>query len=100
MLCPYSPTGILFIGVDSMEEAMDTLVSECPHHPKPKYRECYHIGDRFVVVYWGSGGFGGEGWLCTSGTIGKRGSITAWADKELDYMLAKLREKLTVEECK
>lgn len=65
--------------------------TECVHHPQPEYRECHHVGDRYVAVFWGTGGFGGKGWLCRSGVTGRRGSITAWADKELQSMLDELR---------
>lgn len=65
--------------------------SECPHHPRPEFRECHHVDDRYVAVYWGASPFGGEGWMVRSGTIGKRGSMTSWADTELDWMLERLR---------
>jgi hypothetical protein len=63
-------------------------VSECPHHPAGQYRECHHVGADFVAVRWDTGF---RDWISTSGTIGRRGSISAIASKELSYMLARLR---------
>jgi len=65
------------------------MSSECPMHPRPEFRECHHVGERYVEVHWDSG-FGD--WVARSATVGKRGSMSAFASKELDYMLQRLRE--------
>lgn len=63
-------------------------MSECPYHPSSLYRECHHAGDDFVAVWRMPGG----DWISTYGTIGKRGSISGFASKELEYMLERLKE--------
>lgn len=68
--------------------ATETRLSECPHHPADKYRECHHVGDEYVAVWWDAQM--GD-WISTYGTIGKRGSMSAFARKELPWMLQKLR---------
>ena len=64
----------------------DHRISECPYHPRPKHRECHHLGDDFVTVYWDDKM---GGWLTTYGGISRRGSMTTWASREeVDYLLA------------
>jgi hypothetical protein len=63
-------------------------VNECPYHPQPKYRECHHVDADFVAVWWDAGF---RDWISTYGTVGKRGSMSAIASKELPYMLELLR---------
>jgi hypothetical protein len=72
-----------FVDYEALAEA-----SECPYHPSSRYRECHHVGEDFVAVWW-SEGMGD--WVSTYGTIGKRGSMSAFAAKELVYMLERLR---------
>ena len=62
--------------------------SECPYHPTGEYRECHHVGTDYVAVWWD---VKMGAWISTYGTIGKRGSISSFADKELPYMLEKLK---------
>lgn len=66
----------------------EARVSECPHHPAAEYRECHHAGEDYVAVWWDEGM---RDWISTYGTIGKRGSMSAFARKELPYMLERLR---------
>lgn len=64
--------------------------SECPYHARPKHRECHHIGEDYVTVYWHDDM---RRWLVKYGHLSHRGSITTLAvPEEVEYMLSKLRE--------
>ena len=63
--------------------------TECPMHPSSEFRECHHIGNNYVEVHWDEGF---KDWVVRCATVGKRGSISAFASKELDYMIERLRE--------
>lgn len=69
------------------------VLTECAMHPRGEYRECHHVGNRYVAVYWGEGAIGGgEGWIARSGFTDRPGSMSSWAETELDYMLERLRQ--------
>lgn len=58
-------------------------------HPLSDFRECHHVGDKFVEVHWDKRF---QDWIVKSGTVGRRGSVSAFASKELDWMLERLRQ--------
>lgn len=64
------------------------MASECPHHPRPQFRECHHIDSDFVAVYRDQAG----AWLTTYGSLEHRGSMTTWAtEEEIAYQIGLMR---------
>jgi len=70
-------------------------MNECPYHSGPEYRECHHIGDRFVAVYLNPE-MGRYAWIATLGRINHRGSVSGWALYHFEDFMRELREETKV----
>lgn len=67
------------------------MISECPYHPRPTHKECHHLGDDYVTVYWHDDM---RSWLVKYGSLSRRGSMTTWASpEEVEYMKARMLER-------